>query len=187
MELSKLSRSCARDPQSHWVIVGTFPSPQGLAVDAFGRFLVTDYVLGAVHIFKLGPTWEPQVLPSVLGLEGPCWVGPGPEGGLAVSEEFGDVRLFGSACQPLGSLGTLTGHSFGRPAGVCCDSEGNIIVADEQRHQVILFPWARSPICLLSEGLKQPLGVACVPQDQLVVADAGDNCIKVYQYLEELD
>lgn len=177
----------AREPQSHWVMVGTFPSPRGLAVDALGRFLVADYVIGAVHIFKLGPTWEPQALSSVLGLEGPCWVGPGPEGGLAVSEEFGDVRLFGSACQPLGSLGTLTGHSFGHPAGVCSDSEGNIIVADKQRHQVILFPRAGPPVCLLLEGLKRPLSVACVPEGRLVVADAGDNCIKVYQYLGELD
>ncbi|XP_023416542.1 NHL-repeat-containing protein 4 [Cavia porcellus] len=168
-------------------MVGTFPSPRGLAVDALGRFLVADYVIGAVHIFKLGPTWEPQALSSVLGLEGPCWVGPGPEGGLAVSEEFGDVRLFGSACQPLGSLGTLTGHSFGHPAGVCSDSEGNIIVADKQRHQVILFPRAGPPVCLLLEGLKRPLSVACVPEGRLVVADAGDNCIKVYQYLGELD
>uniref|UniRef100_A0A673TKS3 NHL repeat containing 4 n=2 Tax=Suricata suricatta TaxID=37032 RepID=A0A673TKS3_SURSU len=121
----------------------------------------------------------------MLGLQGPCWVGPGPDGGLVVSEEFGDVRLFGSACQPLGSLGRLTGHAFGNPAGVCTDVEGSVIVADEQGRCVTLFPRARAPVCLVSEGLGRPLGVACAPQGQLVVADAGDSYIKVYQYHPE--
>ncbi|XP_034360968.1 NHL-repeat-containing protein 4 [Arvicanthis niloticus] len=118
-------------------------------------------------------------------LQPPClfWVGPGPVGGFAVSEEFGDVQLFGSAHQPLGSLGVLTGHSFGHPAGVCSDAEGSIIVADEQRHQPICFPGVGPHICLWLEGLERPLGMACAPQGQLVVADVGDNYIKVYQYM----
>ncbi|KAL0617180.1 NHL-repeat-containing protein 4 [Plecturocebus cupreus] len=137
-------------PGGRWVTVGTFPSPRGLAVDAFSRLLVTDYVPGAVHSFTLGPAWEPLAPASMLGLEGPCWVGPGPDGGFAVSEEFGDVRLFGSARQPLGSLGDWTGHTFGCPAGICSNSEGNIIVADEQTRQVTLFPRSGPPICLVS-------------------------------------
>nr|XP_008506181.1 PREDICTED: NHL-repeat-containing protein 4 [Equus przewalskii] len=172
----------ARAPQGRWVTVGTFLAPRGLAVDALGRLLVTDYVPGAVHSFTLGPALQPLAPASVLGLQGPCWVGPGPDGGLAVSEEFGDVRLFGSAHQPLGTLGGLTGHTFGSPAGVCTDAEGGVIVVDEQRRQVTLFPRAGAPICLVSEGLRRPLGVACAPQGQLVVADAGDGYIKVYQY-----
>lgn len=176
----------AREPGGRWVTVGTFLSPRGLAVDALSRLLVTDYLPGAVHSFTLGPAWEPLAPATMLGLEGPCWVGPGPDGGLAVSEEFGDVRLFGSAHQPLGSLGGWMGHTFGCPAGICSNSEGNIIVADEQRRQVTLFPRAGPPICLVSEGLGQPLGVACAPQGQLLVADAKDNSIKVYQGLKEL-
>ncbi|XP_048188280.1 NHL-repeat-containing protein 4 [Perognathus longimembris pacificus] len=120
----------------------------------------------------------------MLGLEGPCWVGPGPDGGLTVSEEFGNVWLLGSAHQPWPShLGALIGHIFGHPAGVCLDPEGNVIVADQQRHQLTLLPQVGLPICLLSEGLERLLGVACLLQGQLVVADAVDNCIKVYQYL----
>lgn len=174
-----------RAPQGRWVTVGTFLAPRGLAVDTLDHLLVTDYVPGAVHSFTLGPALEPLAPASMLGLEGPCWVGLGPDGGLAVSEEFGDVWLFGSAHQPLCSLGDLTGHHFGSPAGVCTDAAGSVIVADEQRHQVTLFPWARAPICLVSEGLRWPLGVACAPQGQLMVADAEDGYIKVYQsYLE---
>uniref|UniRef100_A0A8C0ZS05 NHL-repeat-containing protein 4 n=1 Tax=Castor canadensis TaxID=51338 RepID=A0A8C0ZS05_CASCN len=120
-------------------------------------------------------TLEPLAPASMLGLEGPCWVGRGPDGGLAVSEEFGSAR------QPLGSLGTLTGCTFRCPAGVCSDSDGSVIVANEHRPQVTLFPQIRPPICLLFKGLEHLLGVACTPQGRLVVADAGDDCIKVYQ------
>uniref|UniRef100_A0AC11BZC5 Uncharacterized protein n=1 Tax=Ovis aries TaxID=9940 RepID=A0AC11BZC5_SHEEP len=177
----------ARAPQGRWVTVGSFSAPRGLAVDAFGRLLVTDYVPGAVHSFTLGPDLAPLAPASLLDLEGPCWVGLAPDGGLAVSEEFGDVRLFGSARQPLGSLGDLTGHPFGSPAGVCTDAAGGVIVADQRRRQVTLFPQARAPICLVSEGLRRPLGVACGPQGQLLVADAEDGNIKVYQPHLELD
>lgn len=173
----------ARAPQGHWVTVGSFPAPRGLAVDALGCVLVTDYLAGAVHILTVGPNLELQTPTSLMGLQGPCWVGPGPDGGLAVSEEFGDVCLFGSARQPLGRLGALMGHEFGSPVGVCTNAEGSLIVADELRRQVTLFPRAGPPISLVCEGLGRPQGLACTPQGQLVVADSGDGHIKVYQLL----
>ncbi|XP_007955672.1 NHL-repeat-containing protein 4 [Orycteropus afer afer] len=121
----------------------------------------------------------------MLGLQGPCWVGAGSDGGIAVSEECGDVRLFGCTRQPLGSVGGQTGHVFGSPAGVCLDSEGSVIVADQQRHQVTLFPRTGAPVCLVSQGLRRPSGVACGPQGRLMVADAGDSYIKVFEYHTE--
>lgn len=94
----------AQAPRGRWMTVDTFLAPRGLAVDTLGHFLVTDYVPGAVHSFTLSCTLEPRALAFMLGLEGPCWVGLGPKGGFAVSEEFGDMWLFG-VYQPLGSQG----------------------------------------------------------------------------------
>lgn len=168
-------------PRGRWVTVGAFSAPRGLAVDAAGHILVTDYTAGAVHSFLLGPGLQPRAPTSVTGLLGPCWVGLGPDGSLAVSEEYGDVQLFGGARQPLGALGSQSGHAFGSPAGLCTHENGGLVVADEQRRQVTLFPRARLPVRLVSEGLVRPLGVACGPQGQLVVADAGDGFIKVFQ------
>lgn len=74
-------------PQGHWVMMGIFLAPQGLAVDALGCFLVTDYVPGAVHSFTLGPTLELLIPAPVLGLEGPCWVGLGFDRGFVMSEK----------------------------------------------------------------------------------------------------
>ncbi|XP_014301532.1 NHL-repeat-containing protein 4 [Myotis lucifugus] len=125
-------------------------------------FLVTDYVPGAVQSFTLGPTLELLVPASRLGLEGPCWVGLGSTGAFCRS-----------ACQPLGSLGGLTGHGFGSLLGVATDSEGNAIVADKQQCQAGPFPWARTPFCMVFEGLGKPSGMASVPQSQLMLMDAG--------------
>uniref|UniRef100_A0A8C3X6D6 NHL repeat containing 4 n=1 Tax=Catagonus wagneri TaxID=51154 RepID=A0A8C3X6D6_9CETA len=109
--------------------------------------------------FRTGLALEPLAPP-------PCWAWGGvPDGwDLAVSEEFGDVRLFGCARRPLGSLGDQTGHRFGSPAGMCAHALGSVSVADEQRSQVTLFSRARAPVCLVSKGLGGPLGVACAPQ-----------------------
>lgn len=55
--------------------------------------------------------------------------------------------------------------------GVYTDSEGNVIVANKQRHQVDPFSRVGAPICLVFKGLGQPMGMAYVPQGQLMVTD----------------
>ncbi|XP_035875935.1 LOW QUALITY PROTEIN: NHL-repeat-containing protein 4 [Phyllostomus discolor] len=157
---------------------GHLLAPQGLAVDATSCFLVTDYRPGAVHSFTSVPTLELLASASMLRLEGPCWVGLGPDGGFAVSEEFGVVRKF---LPPLGFPGGLPGPAFGSPACVCTDSEGNVIVTDKQQCQLPLLPWAAAPTCLVLKGLGRPLGMACAPQGQLMVADARGSYIKRYR------
>ncbi|CAD7683333.1 unnamed protein product [Nyctereutes procyonoides] len=107
---------------------------------------------GAVHCLTLGPALELCAV-GLQAVDSACWVGPRPNGGLALSGEPGD---------------------------------GSVIVADEHRHQVTLFPRAGAPVCLVSEGLRRPLGVACAPQGQLMVADAGNGSIKLYEYRSQL-
>ncbi|XP_008577413.1 PREDICTED: NHL-repeat-containing protein 4 [Galeopterus variegatus] len=171
-------KACAKALRQEWT--GAF-IPEDVVVTASGLMVVSDLIHGAVRVLPhtvhdpkdlwvmlhTGPTWEHLAPASILALQGTCWMGPGPDSHM-VSKEFGNVQLFGS------------------PAGVCSDSEGSVVVANQQRHQVTLFFHAGLPICLVSEGLRWPLGVACVPQDQLVMADAKDSYLKVYGYLEEL-
>ncbi|XP_062957134.1 NHL-repeat-containing protein 4 [Cynocephalus volans] len=156
-------RACAKALRQEWT--GAFIT-EDVIVTASGLMVVSDLIHGAVRLHT-GPTWECLAPASILALQGTCWMGPGPDSHV-VSKEFGNVQLFGS------------------PVGVCSDSEGSVVVANQQRHQVTLFFHAGLPICLVSEGLRWPLGVACVPQDQLVMADAKDGYLKVYRYLEEL-
>ncbi|NXE24241.1 NHLC4 protein, partial [Ardeotis kori] len=118
----------------------------------------------------------------VLNLQGPRYVSPAPNGGFVVSEECGDVKVFTSSRKLLCSLSSKYGHQFGNPAGVCIDKDGSIMVADEQRHTVHLFPEHGAPICLVSAGLRRPTGMACSSFGHLFVADAGENCVKVFKY-----
>ncbi|NXP10787.1 NHLC4 protein, partial [Thinocorus orbignyianus] len=117
-------------------------------------------------------------------LQGPRYVSPAPKGSFVVSEECGDVKVFTSSmssCKLLYSLSSKYGHRFGNPAGVCVDTEGSILVADEQRRMVHLFPEHGAPVCLVSTGLQRPIGVACSSFGHLFVADAGENCVKVFK------
>ncbi|NXX50468.1 NHLC4 protein, partial [Tricholaema leucomelas] len=115
-------------------------------------------------------------------LQGPRYVSSAPSGGFAVSEECGDVKVFTGGRELLCSLGSRYGHRFGNPAGLCVDADGSILVADEQLRTVHLFPERGAPVCLVSAGLRRPAGLACSAFGQLFVADAGDNCVKVFKY-----
>lgn len=102
-------------------------------MEAAGHLLVKDSMPGAMHCVPLSPALQPWAPVSTLGLEGPNWVGPGPDRGRTVSKEFRDVRLVGSARQSLGSLGALTGHDFGNPGGVCTDVDGSVTLFPKVR------------------------------------------------------
>ncbi|XP_063286596.1 NHL-repeat-containing protein 4 [Pelobates fuscus] len=169
--------------QPSWVKVGgKFMSPRGISLDSTGRILVAEYGSGTVQGFHVDRAFRVQGVRQVSGLRGPVCVCSTPDGGFAVSEECGDVKIFNSNFKLTGSLSKTYQHTFGNPAGICCDPEGNILVADEQKKNVTLFPPNGSPICVVSKGLEKPAGVACSHFGFLYVADSGDNCVKIYRY-----
>ncbi|KAM4632484.1 NHL-repeat-containing protein 4 [Discoglossus pictus] len=172
-------------PDSHppWVrIAGNFDSPRGIAVDSSGRILVAEYMTGVIQAFHADRSHRIHGARRVSGLSGPRFICSLPDGGFAVSEECGDVKLFTNSLKPAGLLSKTHQHNFGNPSGICADPEGNILVADEQQRNITLFPPRGSPICVVSRGLRRPAGVACSPFGLIYVADATDNCVKVYKY-----
>ncbi|KAM5153087.1 NHL-repeat-containing protein 4 [Mantella aurantiaca] len=173
------------NPTSHppWVKVGGhFQSPRGIAVDSSGRVLVAEYSAGTVQTFYIDRIHRVHGVKKVSGLQGPQYICATPDGGFAVSEECGDVKLFTSSLNPCGSISETYQHKFGNPSGICSDPEGNILVADVQKRNVTLFPVSGSPICIVSKGLSKPAGISCSPFGLLYVADSGDDSIKVYKY-----
>ncbi|XP_008944779.1 PREDICTED: NHL-repeat-containing protein 4 [Merops nubicus] len=165
-----------------WVKIRKVGSPRGIAVDSVGKILVADYAEGQVHSFALDHAFKVLHAHSVPDLQGPRYVSPAPSGGFVVSEECGDVKVFTSSRRLLCSLSSKYGHRFGNPAGVCVDVDGSVLVADEQLRTVHLFPEHGAPVCLVSAGLRRPAGMACSPFGHLFVADAGENCVKVFKY-----
>ncbi|XP_067868804.1 E3 ubiquitin-protein ligase TRIM32 [Heterodontus francisci] len=67
-------------------------------------------------------------------------------------------------------------------AGMCVDPNGNLIVADSGRKEILLFPKEGGFVSLIREGLVCPVGVAVSPKGQLLVLDCWDHCIKIYNY-----
>ncbi|XP_063790830.1 NHL-repeat-containing protein 4 isoform X2 [Pseudophryne corroboree] len=172
-----------QNSQPPWVKVGgIFKSPRGIAVDTSGRILVVEYTSGSVQAFHVDRAYRVHGVKKVSGLRGPQYICATLEGGFAVSEECGDVKLFTSNLKLAGSLSETYEHIFGNPAGICADPEGNILVADVQKRNVTLFPPTGSPICIVSNGLCKPEGITCSPFGLLYVADSGLNCVKVYKY-----
>ncbi|XP_041132923.1 E3 ubiquitin-protein ligase TRIM32-like [Polyodon spathula] len=168
--------------KGEWISLGEFTSPQGMAVDCLGRLLVADYVPGKVHIFGVDPSFKLLSAHCMSGLPGPRYISPGPDGGLVVSEECGDVKLYGPGNKQILSFSEKYNHCFGNPAGVCFDTEGNVFVADEQHRCIFLFPPSGPPVPVVTQGLKKPAGLACCSRGQLYVADTADDCIKVFRY-----
>ncbi|XP_077305440.1 NHL-repeat-containing protein 4 [Lithobates pipiens] len=169
--------------QPPWVKVGGhFQSPKGIAVDSSGQILVVEYMTGTVQAFHIDRIHRVHGIKKVSGLQGPQNICATSDGGFAVSEECGDVKLFTSNLKLCGSISEIYQHKFGNPSGICADPEGNILVADVQKRNVTLFPVSGSPICIVSKGLCKPSGLSCSPFGLLYVADSGDNSVKVYKY-----
>ncbi|XP_072416372.1 uncharacterized protein [Chiloscyllium punctatum] len=172
----------SRFSEGEWIGIGKINCPKGIGVDRSGKLLVTDYTGGNVHIFAVDHTFRQKYIQTITGLIGPRYIASMYDGRIVVSEECGDVKVYGSNLKLMYSLSTKYCHQFGNPAGLCADKEGNIMVVDEQKRNVILFPKFGSPVSIVSMGLKKPTGLACSSYGLVFVMDTGDNCIKVFKY-----
>ncbi|XP_067912894.1 tripartite motif-containing protein 3-like [Heterodontus francisci] len=168
--------------EGEWIKIGKIVCPRGIGVDPSGKLLVTDYTEGKVHIFAIDHTFKLLNVQTITGLRGPRYICSTYDGGIVVSEECDDVKVYGSNLKLMYSLSTKYCHKFGNPAGMCVDTEGNIMVVDEQKRNVMLFPKCGSPVCIVSAGLKKPTTLACSSYGLVFVMDTGDNCIKVFKY-----
>uniref|UniRef100_W5NNI7 NHL repeat containing 4 n=1 Tax=Lepisosteus oculatus TaxID=7918 RepID=W5NNI7_LEPOC len=130
----------------------------------------------------VGPSLRLLSVRSVTGLSGPRHVCGTPDGGFAVSEECGGVKLYGPRHRLLRSLGETPAFRLGNPAGVAVDPGGNVLVADEQERSVVLFPPRGEPVAVVTEGLRKPAGLACCERGRVYVADPPDGCVKVFCY-----
>ncbi|XP_069039396.1 E3 ubiquitin-protein ligase TRIM32 [Lepisosteus oculatus] len=89
-----------------------------------------------------------------------------------------------------GQLGKQLSHFFSETedfrciTGMCVDSNGDLLVADSGRKEVLQFPKDGGFNVLIREGLTCPVGVAVTPKGQLLVLDCWDHCVKVYNYLQ---
>lgn len=87
-----------------------------------------------------------------------------------------------------GELGKQLSHFFAEAedfrciTGMCVDANGDLLVTDSGRKEILQFPKEGGFKSLVRRGLTCPVGVATTQRGQLLVLDYWDHCIKVYTY-----
>ncbi|XP_078482749.1 uncharacterized protein LOC100177710 isoform X1 [Ciona intestinalis] len=75
--------------------------------------------------------------------------------------------------------------TFCNPAGVCCDGEGNIFVADHGRHRVVMFDnnWQFEKFVATNlDGIQNPWSVVVGENRQLFLSEYWSRTIKLFAY-----
>uniref|UniRef100_A0A3Q1EH08 RING-type E3 ubiquitin transferase n=1 Tax=Acanthochromis polyacanthus TaxID=80966 RepID=A0A3Q1EH08_9TELE len=89
-----------------------------------------------------------------------------------------------------GQLGKQLSHFFSETedfrciTGMCVDANGDLLVTDSGRKEILQFPKEGGFNILIQEGLTCPVGVATTQKGQLLVLDCWDHCVKVYTYIQ---
>ncbi|KAG7270799.1 hypothetical protein CRUP_001533 [Coryphaenoides rupestris] len=90
-----------------------------------------------------------------------------------------------------GQLGRQLSHFFAESedfrciTGMCVDINGDLLVTDSGRKEVLRFPKEGGFDVLIREGLTCPVDVAITQKGQLLVLDCWDHCVKVYTYIQK--
>ncbi len=89
-----------------------------------------------------------------------------------------------------GQLGKQLSHFFSEKedfrciTGMSVDANGDLLVTDSGRKEILQFPKEGGFKILVQEGLTCPVGVATTHKGQLLVLDCWDHCVKVYTYIQ---
>ncbi|XP_067825681.1 E3 ubiquitin-protein ligase TRIM32 [Heptranchias perlo] len=174
--------------------------PWGIAAMPSGQFVVTDVEggklwcitvdrnVGVVNYSRLCSAVRPKFV--TCDANGSVYFTQGL--GLNLENSQNEHHLEGGfsigSVSPEGQLSRQYSHFFAENedfrciAGMCVDANGNLIVADSGRKEILLFPKEGGFVSLIREGLVCPVGVAVSPKGQLLVLDCWDHCIKIFNY-----
>ncbi|XP_048414647.1 E3 ubiquitin-protein ligase TRIM32 [Stegostoma tigrinum] len=174
--------------------------PWGIAAMPSGQFVVTDVEggklwcltvdrnVGVINYSRLCSAVRPKFV--TCDANGSVYFTQGL--GLNLENSQNEHHLEGGfsigSVSPEGQLSRQYSHFFAENedfrciAGMCVDTNGNLLVADSGRKEILLFPKEGGFVSLIREDLVCPVGVAVSPKGQLLVLDCWDHCIKIYNY-----
>ncbi|XP_064828137.1 E3 ubiquitin-protein ligase TRIM32 [Oncorhynchus masou masou] len=176
--------------------------PWGIAAMPSGQFVVTDVEggklwclavdrnVGVVNYNRLCSAVRPKFV--TCDAAGTVYFTQGL--GLNIENRHNEHHLEGGfsigSVGTDGQLGKQLSHFFSETedfrciTGMCVDANGDLLVTDSGRKEILQFPKEGGFNVLIQEGLTCPVGVAVTQKGQLMVLDCWDHCVKVYTYLQ---
>ncbi|KAM6985986.1 E3 ubiquitin-protein ligase TRIM32 [Aplochiton taeniatus] len=176
--------------------------PWGIAAMPSGQFVVSDVEggklwclavdrsLGVVNYNRLCSAVRPKFV--TCDAAGTVYFTQGL--GLNIENRHNEHHLEGGfsigSVAADGQLGKQLSHFFSEAedfrciTGMCVDANGDLLVTDSGRKEILQFPKEGGFNVLVQEGLTCPVGVAVTQKGQLLVLDCWDHCVKVYTYLQ---
>lgn len=176
--------------------------PWGIAALPSGQFVVSDVEGGKLWCLAVDRNVGVVNYSRLCSAVRPKFVTCDPSGtvyftqglGLNIENRHNEHHLEGGfsigSVGADGQLGRQLSHFFSESedfrciTGMCVDANGDLLVTDSGRKEILLFPKDGGFSVLIQEGLTCPVGVAVTQKGQLLVLDCWDHCVKVYSYLQ---
>lgn len=176
--------------------------PWGIAAMPSGQFVVSDVEGGKLWCLAVDRSMGVVSYTRLCSAVRPKFVTCDPSGtvyftqGLALNFEkrHNEPHLEGGfsigSVGTDGQLGKQLSHFFSETedfrciTGMCVDANGDLLVTDSGRKEILQFPKEGGYKILIQSGLTCPVGVATTQKGQLLVLDCWDHCVKVYTYLQ---
>ncbi|KAL4609427.1 E3 ubiquitin-protein ligase TRIM32 [Arapaima gigas] len=176
--------------------------PWGIAAMPSGQFVVSDVEGGKLWCLAVDRNVGVVNYNRLCSAVRPKFVTCDPSGtvyftqglGLNIENRHNEHHLEGGfsigSVGTDGQLGKQLSHFFSETedfrciTGMCVDANGDLLVTDSGRKEILQFPKEGGYNILIQEGLTCPVGVAVTQKGQLLVLDCWDHCVKVYSYLQ---
>ncbi|XP_072309255.1 E3 ubiquitin-protein ligase TRIM32 [Eucyclogobius newberryi] len=176
--------------------------PWGIAAMPSGQFVVSDVEGGKLWCLAVDRNMGVVNYTRLCSAVRPKFVTCDPSGtvyftqGLALNFEkrHNEPHLEGGfsigSVGTDGQLGKQLSHFFSESedfrciTGMCVDNNGDLLVTDSGRKEILQFPKEGGFKILIPDGLTCPVGVATTQKGQLLVLDCWDHCVKVYTYIQ---
>lgn len=177
--------------------------PWGIAAMPSGQFVVSDVEGGKLWCLAVDRSMGVVSYTRLCSAVRPKFVTCDPSGtvyftqGLALNFEkrHNEPHLEGGfsigSVGTDGQLGKQLSHFFSETedfrciTGMCVDANGDLLVTDSGRKEILQFPKEGGYKILIQSGLTCPVGVATTQKGQLLVLDCWDHCVKVYTYMQK--
>lgn len=164
---------------------GSLIEPRGLAVSSDGVIAVAD--VGLSTVVRLAADGSPDPVEGSFDLREPESVAWTPQGVLAIADTWGQQAVILDPATGGARTLPVPGEGWYGPRGIAVSPNGTVAVTDTGNKRVVLYTTAGGEVRVNLVGTEgsgpgqfvEPVGLAWLDEDHLVVADTGNHRLQV--------